>query len=54
MVPIMTKERFAQVTGLPEGVVQGHINKGYLPTIKTGKRRVINVAKITSDCIESN
>jgi hypothetical protein len=52
-IPIMTKERFAELTGLPEGVVQGHINKGILPTLKTGRRRMINVAKITSDCIQN-
>lgn len=27
-VPVMTIERFAQMSGLEEGVIQGHIRRG--------------------------
>ena len=33
-VPVMTKERFAEMTGLSEGQVRGMIEKGHLPSIK--------------------
>ncbi|GAB3352525.1 hypothetical protein ACFO0E_10475 [Chromohalobacter beijerinckii] len=33
-VPVMTIERFAQMSGLEEGVIQSHIRRGHLPTIK--------------------
>ncbi|NWO07560.1 MAG: helix-turn-helix domain-containing protein [Alteromonadaceae bacterium] len=40
-VPVMTVERFAQMFGLEEGVIQGHIRRGYLPTIKLGRQKRI-------------
>tara|TARA_R110001599_G_scaffold167026_3_gene356877 strand:- start:13776 stop:13943 length:168 start_codon:yes stop_codon:yes gene_type:complete len=33
----MTIERFSQLSGLDEGVLQGHIRRGYLPTIKVDR-----------------
>nr|CDQ33969.1 hypothetical protein BN993_03420 [Virgibacillus halodenitrificans] len=40
-VPVMTIERFAQMSGLEEGVIQGHIRRGYPPTIKLGRQKRI-------------
>jgi hypothetical protein len=42
--PLATKERFAYMTGLEEGVIRGMIDKGHLPTVKVGKYRLINLA----------
>lgn len=51
--PAVTKEKYAEMTGLSEGVVRGQMEKGDIPTIKVGRRRLVNVAKITQECIES-
>lgn len=50
-VPTMTIERFSQLSGLDEGVLQGHIRRGYLPTIKVGRYRMINVALLNAQCL---
>jgi len=39
----MTLEKFAEAVGLPPGVVLGHLNRGMLPTVTLGRRRLINV-----------
>jgi hypothetical protein len=41
--PIVSRERFAELTGLPLGVVIGFVNKGYLPTVSIGKYSLINI-----------
>ena len=40
---LMTLEKFAEAVGLPPGVVLGHLNRGMLPTVTLGRRRLINV-----------
>lgn len=39
-------KKFASMTGETEGVVRGWCNRGYIPTIKIGKRLLINVQEI--------
>ena len=48
--PVMTREKFAEHSGLAEGVVQGMIEKGHLPSIKIGRYRLVNVAKLAKAC----
>lgn len=48
--PVMTKEKFAEFSGLAEGVIQGMIEKGHLPSIKIGRYRLVNVARLAEDC----
>jgi len=48
-VPIMSSEKFSQATGVEIGVLTGWINRGYIQTIKIGKRRLINIASMTRD-----
>jgi len=48
--PVMTKEKFAELSGLAEGVIQGMIEKGHLPSIKIGRYRLVNVAKLAVEC----
>lgn len=50
--PIMSKERFSVLTGLTEDVIRNWIRNGYIPTVKVGKRRMINVAKLTQEMME--
>lgn len=44
ILPVLSKSRFAELTGYPEGVVQGWIAKGYIPTYSVGKYTLINLA----------
>lgn len=47
---LMTLEKFADAVGLPHGVVLGFLNKGYLPTVTLGRRRLINVVALQREC----
>lgn len=49
--PVMTKERFAELTGLEEGVIRGMIDKGHLPSVKIGKHRLVNVALLNTELL---
>ncbi|MGK5044345.1 hypothetical protein ACQ4WP_00415 [Janthinobacterium sp. GB4P2] len=46
IVGLMTLEKFAEAVGLPPGVVLGHLNRGILPTVTLGRRRLINVVAL--------
>jgi hypothetical protein len=50
--PIVTKERFSEASGLRVDQVRGMIANGYLPTLKIGKHRMINMALLTQGCLE--
>lgn len=51
--PVMTQERFAQLTGLTEGQVRGMIDKGHLPSVKLGKPRLVNIALLSQDTLSA-
>lgn len=51
IVPVLTREKFAEATGLPLGVVSGMVNKGILPTVKLGKWAPINVELLRQRCL---
>jgi hypothetical protein len=36
MPPLVSREKFSELVGLPIGVIVGFINKGYLPTVTIG------------------
>jgi hypothetical protein len=38
----MTVEAFSSATGLDLGVLRAQVDRGYWPTMKVGKRRLIN------------
>ena len=50
--PLLTREKLAQQVGVSTGVVQGWIDKGYLPTFEIGKYRLVNVAAVTMRALE--
>lgn len=52
-VPVMTQERFAELTGLTVDTVYGHVRRGYLPSLKMGKYRLINIALFQVQCLQS-
>ncbi|MET0082681.1 MAG: helix-turn-helix domain-containing protein [Sedimenticola sp.] len=51
-VPVMSKERFAKLSGLSEPTVRGMIEKGHIPAIKIGKRRLVNVVALIKEAGE--
>lgn len=52
-VPVMTVERFSELSGLTPDTVHGQLNQGNLPLIKVGRRRLINVALFTIECLQA-
>lgn len=51
-VPVMAQERFADLIGIDLGVLQNWVNRGYLPTIKIGRHRLINLVVLARECSE--
>lgn len=45
-VGLMTLEKFAEAVGLPPGVVLGHLNRGIIPSVTLGRRRLVNVVAL--------
>lgn len=50
--PVMTQERFAQLSGLTEGQVRGQIEKRHLPSIKIGRIRLVNIAALSQEALD--
>lgn len=50
--PLVTRERFAELVGLPIGVVVGFVNKGYLPVVSVGKYSLVNLELLRKRCLE--
>ncbi|SFJ40864.1 hypothetical protein SAMN05216429_102239 [Marinobacter persicus] len=50
--PVMTQERYAQLTGLTEGQVRGQIEKGHLAFIKIGRVRMVNIAALSQQALD--
>ncbi len=50
-IAILTPDAFAERIGVTKHTVIGWINKGYLPTVKIGRRRMVNHAAITANCL---
>lgn len=46
--PYLTVERFAASTGVAEDVVRGWIARGYLPTRKIGRYRLVDVLALAA------
>ncbi|TAK95907.1 MAG: hypothetical protein EPO09_07180 [Aquabacterium sp.] len=45
-VPVMTREAFATAIGLPVGVLIAQADRGMWPTVRVGKRTLINVEAV--------
>ena len=49
LMPEMDPESYAKHTGQRIGVVRGHIDTGVIPTVKRGRRVLVNTAKIQQE-----
>ncbi|WP_444894936.1 hypothetical protein [Microbulbifer sp. SSSA005] len=45
--PVMTREKFASMSGLREGQIRGQIERGHLPVFHVGRLALVNVALLT-------
>ncbi len=43
-LPLISSERFAELTGISHGVIRGWMSRGYVPTYSIGKYTLINLA----------
>lgn len=50
-VMVCTLAKFAEQSGMEEGVVLGWIKKGYLPTKRIGKYTLINLALFNQELL---
>lgn len=50
--PVMTHDRYAQLTGLTEGQVRGQVEKGHLPPLNIGRVRMINIAGLSQQALD--
>lgn len=51
-IPVpMTAKKYAQAQGVTTLVIENQIRRGYLPTIKRGKYRLINTFAIARECL---
>ncbi|MFZ6876277.1 hypothetical protein ACO0LF_29795 [Undibacterium sp. Di27W] len=48
---LMSREKFADMIGIPVGVVTGWCDRGYLPVVPIGKYSLINVALLHQQCL---
>ena len=49
--PLMTVAEFAVSVGVSEGVVTGWVKRGYVPTLKIGRHRLVNVAQLNEHAL---
>ena len=49
-IPEMTMEQYAQAVGVSKHTVEKWVERGYLPSLKLGKYRMVNVMQRIHDC----
>jgi hypothetical protein len=50
--PLMAWREFADWIRIDQGIVGGWIESGYIPSVRIGKHRLINVAKLSQSLLE--
>ncbi|MDR9499805.1 MAG: hypothetical protein RI556_11565 [Hydrogenovibrio sp.] len=50
--PIVSREQFAEISGIPLSGVDRLINKGHIPVVRyTERKSFVNVALLTTQCL---
>ena len=52
-MPYCTKQRFAELSGQDIGIVEAQVDRGYIPSRKIGKHRMVNLARMWVDALNS-
>lgn len=50
--PLMAWRAFADWIRIDQGIVNGWIDQGYIPSVRVGKHRLVNVAKLSQSLLE--
>jgi hypothetical protein len=50
--PVMTIDKFAEKAGVTPASVRSMVTNHQIPTKKMGKRRFINIAALTNECLQ--
>lgn len=53
-VPVMAADRFAELVGVTPDVVRGWLDKGYVPAMKIGRYRLVNIALLNREALEAD
>jgi len=48
---VVTKQRFSELTGQDIGVIDAQVDRGLLPSVKVGKHRMVNLARLWVDAL---
>lgn len=51
-LPLISRERFAELSGVPDGVLKGWIGKGYIPVYHVGKYCLVNLALLNQMALQ--
>ncbi|WHI46782.1 hypothetical protein [Microbulbifer sp. VAAF005] len=51
--PVCTQEQYAVDAGHTLKTVRAQVDRGYLPTIKIGRYRMINLMQLSRMCLEA-
>lgn len=52
-VPLYTQERFAEIIGLPVGVIRAQIKRGYFPVVRIGRYTFINIPQLNQKLLNN-
>ena len=52
--PVMSREAFAVATGIPLGVLNAQIDRGYWPMVTVGMRSLVNVEVIRRAALKAS
>lgn len=51
--PLATPEKFSEITGLPTEVLRGQLARGYWPTVRVGRRILVNIELLRANLLEN-
>lgn len=52
--PPMDQEAYAKAVGVSFSTIKNQVARGFLPTIKVGRRRYINTYALAANCLQEN
>lgn len=53
LLPILSSRRFADLVGLPLGVIEAQMDRRILPVFRLGKRRMVNLEALRAQAIKA-
>jgi hypothetical protein len=50
-IPYITRQRYSELSGVPLGVVDAWVDRGYIPSKIIGRHRLVNIAAMWKDAV---